>query len=155
MTLSRTVFTGSPQGTVLSPTVFTPYTSDCTGSSNTPLIQYCSDSALQDRSNSHCRFLEEVDNLIRCCNDNYLNLNLKKTKGSMIDFRRNPETIPELVINGEKVERVLEYKYLGTVLDHKIKFGINIKAIQGKCQSRIYILFTETTVTWSKPAGAG
>jgi len=65
---------------------------------------------------------------------------VKKTKEFIIDFRRNPETIPELVINGGKVERVLEYKYLGTVLDHRLTFDTNTKVIQGKCQSRIYFL---------------
>ena len=136
----KTTFTGSPQGTVLSPVLFTLYTNDCTGSLNTPLIKYSDDSALQDLSNSHSVYLKEVDKFITWCNDNYLNLNVKKTKELIIDFRRNPEVIPDLVINDEKVERVLEYKYLGTVLDHKLTFNSNTRVIQKKCQPRIYFL---------------
>ena len=136
----KTTFTGSPQGTALSPVLFTLYTNDCTGSLNTPLIKYSDDSALQDLSNSHSVYLKEVDKFITWCNDNYLNLNVKKTKELIIDFRRNPEVIPDLVINDEKVERVLEYKYLGTVLDHKLTFNSNTRVIQKKCQPRIYFL---------------
>ena len=87
---------------------------------------------------SHSHFCEEVDNLIRWCRDNYLELNVKKTKELVIDFRRNPETIPELVINGKKVARVLEYKCLSTIIDHKLTLGTNAKIIPRKCQSKIY-----------------
>ena len=38
----------------------------------------------------------------------------------MIDFRKTSAVVPDLVINGVKVERVTEYKYLRTVLDRKI-----------------------------------
>ena len=95
--------TGSPQGTVLSPLLFTLYTKDCAGSPVTPLINYSNDSALQDLSNSHPIYLKEIDKFLTWCNDNYLNLHVKKTTEFIIDFRRNPELIPDLVVNGEQV----------------------------------------------------
>ena len=39
----------------------------------------------------------------------------------------------------QRVERVLEYKYLGTALDHKLTFDSNNRASQKKCQSIEYI----------------
>ena len=33
----------------------------------------------------------------------------------LIDFRKAPTVIPDLFIDGVKVERLAEYKYLGTV----------------------------------------
>ena len=48
--------------------------------------------------------------------------------------------IPPLSIKGEIVERVSEYKYLGTVIDDNLKFSQNTCAIYKKCQSRIYCL---------------
>jgi len=58
----------------------------------------------------------------------------------IVDFRRKPNNIPDLFINGEKVERVNEYKYLGTIVDNKLTFNSNTQAIHKKCQSRLYCL---------------
>ena len=59
-----------------------------------------------------------VDNIFlfmfNWCRDNSLNLNVKKTKEMLIDFRKAPTVIPDLFIDGVKVERVTKYKYLGT-----------------------------------------
>ena len=63
-----------------------------------------------------------------------------KTKEMLIDFRKNPSTVPDLFIDGVKVERVSEYKYLGTVLDDNLSFVINTDLINKKCQSRIFLL---------------
>ena len=59
-----------------------------------------------------------------------MNLNVKKTMELIIDVRRNTELIPDLLINGEKVQRALEYKYLGTILDDKLSSDSNTRAIR-------------------------
>ena len=38
----------------------------------------------------------------------------------LTDFRKAPAVISDLFIDGVKVERVTEYRYLGTVLDNKL-----------------------------------
>ena len=43
----------------------------------------------------------------------------------LIDFRKAAAVIPGLFTDGVKVERVTEYKYLGTVLDNKLNFNKN------------------------------
>ena len=58
----------------------------------------------------------------------------------IIDFRKTPSIASDLFINGMKVERVSEYKYLGTVIDDKLTFTANVNAVNKKCQSRIYCL---------------
>ena len=140
LSLPRSTSTGSPQGTVLSPVLFTLYTNDCTGSPITPFIKYSDDTALQDLSNSDSVYFEEVYKFVDWCKNNYLNLNVKKTKELIIDFRRVPAAIADLVIDGERVERVSEYKYLGTTIDSKLNFDANTKSIQKKCNSRVYCL---------------
>ena len=52
-------------------------------------------------------------------------MNVKKTKEMPIDFRIARTVIPDLFIDGVKVERVTEFKYLGTVLDNKLNLNKN------------------------------
>ena len=56
----------------------------------------------------------------------------------MISEKTNP--VPPLIIDGVQVERVNEYRYLGTVIDSKLDFNTNTLTIHKKCQSRIYCL---------------
>ena len=60
----------------------------------------------------------------------------------MIDFKRNKIHIPPLYIKGEEVERVSEYKYLGTLIDNKLSFDQNTDSIHKKCRQRLYILYS-------------
>lgn len=46
------------------------------------------------------------------CTNTYLHLNDKKTSEMIIDFRKVPETVPDVFANGMNVERVNEYKFL-------------------------------------------
>ena len=47
----------------------------------------------------------------------------------LINFRKAQTDIPDLFIDGVKVE----YKYLGTVLDNKLNFNKNTDFIHKRC----------------------
>ena len=74
------------------------------------------------------------------CKENFLDLNVLKIKEMLIDFRKNPPPVPYLEIDGKIVQRVDEYKYLGTVKDNSLTFNKNVDAIHKKCQPRLYCL---------------
>ena len=51
-----------------------------------------------------------------------------------------PPPVPDLIIDDVAVERVDEYRYLGTVLDNNFTFYSNVDSIHKRCQSNIYCL---------------
>ena len=93
---------------------------------------------MEDLSNSDSVYFAKVDRFSNWCRDNSLYLNVEKTKEMLIDFRKAPTVIPDLFIGGMKVERVTEYKYLGTVLDNKLNFNKNTDFIHKRCQQEYF-----------------
>ena len=95
----------------------------CTGTDTTPVIKYSDDSPREDLFNSDSVYSSEAEKLSNYCMDNSLDLNVKKTKEMLIDFRKAPTVIPDLFNDGVKVGKVTEYKYPGAVLDNKLNFN--------------------------------
>ena len=69
-------------------------------------------------------FLSEIDSFAIWCNDNFLDLNVKKTKEMIFDFCSKLKPHVPTVINDSEVEVVKTYKYLGTVIDGS--YNVNI-----------------------------
>ena len=58
----------------------------------------------------------------------------------LTEFRKAPNVIPDLFIDGVKAKGVIEYKYLGTFLGNKQNFNKNTDFIHKRCQPRIFRL---------------
>ena len=64
---------------------------------------------------SYQSYLSSVACFSSWCSNNFLHLNVSKTKEMCIDVRRNRTDISPIVINGEPVEQVDSLKYLGVM----------------------------------------
>ncbi|KAI3356695.1 hypothetical protein L3Q82_003380 [Scortum barcoo] len=135
--------TGAPQGTVLSPVLFTLYTSDFQYKSEFCHVQkFADDTAIVGciRSGQEDEYRELIKDFVTWCDLNHLLLNTTKTREMVVDFRR-PRPHPEpVIIKGDCVEVVHTYKYLGVQLDDKLDWTANTDALCRKGQSRLYFL---------------
>ena len=136
--------TGAPQGTVLSPFLFTLYTSDFRYDSKSCHLQKFSDDTVvvsriyQDNTEEHEAV---VCDFVRWSEANHLRLNASKTKEMVVDFRTTKRVPPvPLTIKGEVVELVDKYKFLGVHLNSSLDWSDNAEAIHSKGKSRLFFL---------------
>ena len=142
--------TAAPQGTILSPFLFSVYTADCWSShSDCVLVKYADDMALMalitDDDDTHCR--QEIESSVQWCGRNYLDLHVGKTKEMIVDFRwkiSRPEPA-QVVLRGDTVERVETYKYLGVLFDSALSWKQNTNAVLRKVHTWS-LLFSEIEI---------
>ena len=136
--------TGSPQGCVLSRLLYTLYiyTDDCRSNHlNRFLVKFADDSALlsllKGSEQYHGPALTEF---VDWCDNNYLDLNVTKTKAMIVDFRRQEHSPGKTIMHNNEVEIVSKYNYLGTIIDDKLKWDDNTEEIVKKGQQPLYLL---------------
>ena len=107
--------TGAPQRTVLSPFLFTLYTTDFQYNSESCHLQkFSDDSAVVGciRGGEEGEYRALVDNFVEWSEQNHLRLNVNKTREMVIDFGRKKRMPSQpLRIRVEVVEEVEDYKY--------------------------------------------
>lgn len=81
-----------------------------------------------------------MDQFADWCKASCLLLNTKKTKELIIDFSTGSHTHQNMAINGEDIEVVMNYKYLGTMIDNKLTWTCNTDAIYKKGMQRLYFM---------------
>ena len=74
------------------------------------------------------------------CQDHNLLLNVKKTKELIFDFRKIKDPLLHVVINGETVEQVDTYKYLGVTIDKDLNWYKHMGILVKKLNSRNFFL---------------
>ena len=68
--------------------------------------------------------------------ENSLEFNASKTKAIMFTRKHNYEPVP-LYLNGERIEFVESFKYLGGIFDRKLNWKIHIKKQIKKAKTRL------------------
>ncbi len=140
---SITLSTGSPQGCVLSPLVFTLLTYDCSARHpSCHIVKFADDTAVVGRitDNDESEYREEVEHLMQWCRGNNLCINVKKTKEMVVDFRRDRRPPPPLYIRGVAVEVVSSFRYLGVYITEDLTWRTNTTRLVRKAHQRLYFL---------------
>ncbi|KAM3860016.1 monocarboxylate transporter 9-like [Diretmus argenteus] len=99
-------------------------------------------------------YRDEVERLSVWSTENNLSLNSKKTREIIVDFRRKKTAIQPLVVNGDCVERVSNFKFLGVHLDEDLVWSTNTTATIKTAHQRLLIIMTPQTET-PKPLDGG
>ena len=138
-----TLSTGSPQGCVLSPLLYTLLTHDCVPRhKNNLIIKFADDTTVVGliQRNEESWYREEVNLFESWCRVNNLVLNVDKTKEMIVDFRRPQSKHTPLCIGNREVERVNNIKFLGVQISDNLSWSKNTAGLVKRAQQRLYFL---------------
>ena len=139
------VLSGVPQGSVLGPPLFLIYVNDLPDAVVHPsaIINLFADDVLLYHTVSNIDdFLavqESINSVEQWSCSNYLSLNALKCKCMLISHKRHP--VQPLLLNGEVLERVDTYKYLGILLTHDLSWSPHISAVCAKARRILGLIY--------------
>ena len=133
---SHRIQLGVLQGSVLGPMFFNLYTNDINFLlNNCDPILYADDTTLIFLSDDIMTLTSTVNialaRLFDWCNYNHLVLNRDKTKCMLFTPRVNV-AIPNIYLNGTRIDFVDSFKFLGIHLDKDLKFNVHIESLIGQ-----------------------
>ena len=144
---------GVPQGSILSPLLFIILLSTIHNTNILPVLsnELADDIAFsithKDFEQATLQMQGAIERFEEWCDSTKLNINIQKTK--VMCFTAQKKNTPTLKLNGEKIEVVKEFKYLGMVLDAPyLTWEPHFTMLRNKCTKNLNILRALTATNW-------
>ncbi len=144
----HTVMHGVPQGSILGPLLFLIFINDLNSS-----VELCGTSMYADDT-AVFYFAKDVDELAVSIQydmqsisywmrQNRLSLNVSKTKFMLVGNKQRLNRVGDIRIslNGETIEAVQNFKYLGMILDQQLHFHAHIDHIIDRTTNKLGLLY--------------
>ena len=149
----RTCYTGIPQVSTLSPTLYNIYSSDIEGSFPTRInaIGYADDLVVYCRNNNVQSLIDDIElagkSITHWCNNN--GMELSASKSVLVLFSRRYK-LPQVTIefNGEALHRSNTVKYLGMIFDTKLNWRQHIDVNVSKARRRLNFMRAISGKSW-------
>ena len=77
---------------------------------------------------------------VHWCDNNHLKVNVSKTQEIIFDAKCIVADHLPVVIHGEEIAQIGQYKYLGVHLDNKLSWNVHVHSVCSKVHQRLYFL---------------
>ena len=139
---------GVPQGSILGPLFFLVFINDlCQTIELCGTSMYADDTAIfylcKDLDELKVSIQFDLQSVAHWMRENRLSLNVGKTKFMMVGSRNRLSMVPEISVslNGELIDNVTVFKYLGMLLDNHLQFHPHIDKLVDKTSSKLSLLY--------------
>lgn len=134
----RLIPAGLPQGSVLSPTLYSIFTSDIPIRKNQDAAFYADDSALICCGKLSNAIIKRMLDSLKTAQKYFVKWKIKvnndKTQAIIFPFNKSPKRVPTLTLRfeGSTIPLKDDIKYLGMILDKKLTFKKHIETVCNK-----------------------